>query len=119
LIDPATRALDKKIVEHNVAVQAILLTHAHFDHILEVDFFAKKYDVPVYIHENEKKKLFNIRVYLIKFQMIYPSHPVHLPSPTVPNKIYKNYYQLRSIGLNHKTRHNIECFLLLFRLYIN
>lgn len=64
LIDPATLAVDKKIVEHNVDVQAIFLTHAHFDHILEVDFFAKKYDVPVYIHENEKKKLTDPKLHL-------------------------------------------------------
>lgn len=36
---------------------AILLTHAHFDHIGAVDDVRDKWDIPVYIHENEKEWL--------------------------------------------------------------
>src|SRR5690554_1635733 len=34
--------------------QAILLTHAHFDHIGAVDVIRNYYDVDVYIHEDEE-----------------------------------------------------------------
>lgn len=40
--------------ENNLNPQAILLTHAHFDHIGAVDSLRKKYSLDVYLHENEK-----------------------------------------------------------------
>ena len=36
---------------------AILLTHAHFDHILAVNEIADKYSIPVYAGVNEEKLL--------------------------------------------------------------
>ena len=43
------RALKNYIEEENITVEAILLTHAHFDHIMGIDDFKKVYDVPVYV----------------------------------------------------------------------
>lgn len=37
--------------------EAILLTHAHFDHIGAVDAIREKFDIPVYIHEREAEWL--------------------------------------------------------------
>ncbi|MGG3324124.1 MBL fold metallo-hydrolase, partial [Bacillus velezensis] len=36
---------------------AILLTHAHFDHIGALDEVRDRWDVPVYLHKNEEKWL--------------------------------------------------------------
>ena len=38
-------------------IHAILLTHAHFDHIEELDNIVGKYDCPVYIHKSGKAHL--------------------------------------------------------------
>lgn len=59
IIDPSIdyELIDKKINEHNLNVVAILLTHAHYDHIYSVDFFANKYDVLVYCSNNTIKYL--------------------------------------------------------------
>lgn len=57
LIDPSTREIEKAILENECQLQAIVLTHAHFDHILEVDYFANTYDIPVYVHALEARKL--------------------------------------------------------------
>lgn len=40
--------------ENSIEPLAILLTHAHFDHIGAVDELRKYYNVDVYLHENEK-----------------------------------------------------------------
>lgn len=54
VIDPGTAdgALVRKL--DGLQVEAILLTHAHFDHIGGVDALRKKYNCPVYIHALEK-----------------------------------------------------------------
>ncbi|MFC5530856.1 MBL fold metallo-hydrolase [Cohnella yongneupensis] len=54
VIDPGTAdgALMRKL--DGLKVEAILLTHAHFDHIGGVDALRKRYGCPVYIHSLEK-----------------------------------------------------------------
>ncbi|WP_027085668.1 MBL fold metallo-hydrolase [Cohnella panacarvi] len=54
VIDPGTAdgALMRKL--DGLKVEAILLTHAHFDHIGGVDALRKRYECPVYIHSLEK-----------------------------------------------------------------
>lgn len=57
VIDPA--ACPKKILdyirEENLKIEAILLTHGHFDHIMGLDGFLEHFDVPVYVHEEEER----------------------------------------------------------------
>ncbi|MBO9600044.1 MAG: MBL fold metallo-hydrolase [Cohnella sp.] len=54
IIDPGTadEALMRQL--DGVQVEAILLTHAHFDHFGGVEELRKRYDCPVYLHELEK-----------------------------------------------------------------
>jgi hydroxyacylglutathione hydrolase len=55
IIDPGAEG--EKLVnwlnENNLEPLAILLTHAHFDHIGAVDTVRDTYNIPVYIHEKE------------------------------------------------------------------
>lgn len=55
VIDPAAapaRLMDH-IREEGLKIEAILLTHGHFDHIMGIDGFLKEYEVPVYVHEDD------------------------------------------------------------------
>lgn len=45
------------IKEKGLTPLAILLTHAHFDHIGALDEVREKWDIPVYLHQNEKNWL--------------------------------------------------------------
>lgn len=61
LVDPGV--FRQEIVEYirtrGYKVQAILLTHGHFDHIMGIDGFLKEFPVPVYAQEEEKRLLEN------------------------------------------------------------
>lgn len=62
--DPA--ACPPELVSHirstGLKVQAVLLTHGHFDHIMGIDDFVRKFPVPVYAHEAEKELLENAQL---------------------------------------------------------
>lgn len=59
LVDPGfygdleTAALDAFIAEQGIRLQAVLLTHAHFDHIYAVAHCVQAYGIPVYLHPDE------------------------------------------------------------------
>ena len=59
LIDPADNALRiSNVIEENVCtLKAILLTHGHFDQIMALNELKKRYNVPVYAHEEEEDVL--------------------------------------------------------------
>ncbi len=55
IFDPgaAMNDLDSILKEHQCELEAICLTHAHFDHIGGIESIREKYPVPVYVHPNE------------------------------------------------------------------
>lgn len=55
LIDPSSESkkILNRIQQSQKQLKAILLTHAHFDHIAALDDVLKQYDVPVYMHPEE------------------------------------------------------------------
>lgn len=59
LVDPAVCTPDmvSYIKENGLKLQAILLTHGHFDHILGITEFLREFEVPVYAYEAEKELL--------------------------------------------------------------
>jgi hydroxyacylglutathione hydrolase len=61
VIDPGAES--EKLIEYlkinELTPLAILLTHAHFDHIGAVDALRDYFSIPVYVHEKEAKWLFD------------------------------------------------------------
>lgn len=56
IVDPGGDAamIKKYLSTNDLSPEAILLTHAHFDHIGAVDEIRKKYNLDVYLHKAEK-----------------------------------------------------------------
>ena len=59
LVDPADcpKKLTDHIEEEGLKMEAILLTHGHYDHIMGIDEMLSHYNVPVYAHEAEETLL--------------------------------------------------------------
>ncbi len=57
IIDPAASAsqIIRYLGTNKLELEAILLTHGHFDHIGAVNELADKYHVPIYAHKKEKE----------------------------------------------------------------
>ena len=59
IVDPGgyPEELKREIKEKGLDIQAVILTHAHFDHIMGPNDVMKDYPVPVYIEEHDKEML--------------------------------------------------------------
>ena len=55
VIDPAAcpSYLLSHIKSEGIKIEALLLTHAHFDHIMGIDGFVDEFHVPVYVYEED------------------------------------------------------------------
>jgi len=63
LIDPGnmndqeTKAIESFITENELKIEKIILTHAHIDHVLGLQWAFDTYKVPVTMHEDDKEVL--------------------------------------------------------------
>lgn len=61
VIDPGgdSERLQETVERLKINIEAILLTHAHFDHIGALDKVRKEWECPVYLHQAEENWLLN------------------------------------------------------------
>ncbi len=59
VVDPAvcSAQMMEYIQREDLQVEAVLLTHGHFDHIMGIDDLRKKFPVPVYVHQDEREMM--------------------------------------------------------------
>ena len=64
MVDPGAypTKLKNAVKEQGLKLKAILLTHAHFDHIMGIEDFLKAFDVPVYVGREEQPLLADDRL---------------------------------------------------------
>lgn len=57
VVDPGMHTYDRVVdtlAEQNIALEAIVLTHGHLDHTRDAGDLARRFQVPVYIHEDDE-----------------------------------------------------------------
>lgn len=59
IVDPADNGayIKSKLEEKGLNIQAVLLTHGHFDHIMAAEYLRDAYQIPIMAHELEKEVL--------------------------------------------------------------
>lgn len=60
IVDPAPRSFDpisSYLNRHHLQLDKILITHSHWDHIVDTSFFVHAYKAPVYVHELDAMNL--------------------------------------------------------------
>ena len=59
IVDPATcpEYVISHVKSNGYIPKAVLLTHAHFDHVMGINGWVEEYGIPVYLHEEEKEVL--------------------------------------------------------------
>ena len=64
MVDPGAypAKLKNAVKEQGLKLKAVLLTHAHFDHIMGIEDFLKAFDVPVYVGREEQPLLADDRL---------------------------------------------------------
>lgn len=64
LIDASAPLNDIINCLNGIPLKAVLLTHSHFDHIVELEKIINHFDCPVYIHKNGYQSLFDSKLNL-------------------------------------------------------
>lgn len=81
LIDPGnmndqeTQAIQKFITENGLQIEKILLTHAHIDHVLGLQWAVDTYKVPITMHRDDKEVLDMFQISGMRFGM--QLNPIH------------------------------------------
>ncbi|WP_430785280.1 MBL fold metallo-hydrolase [Virgibacillus flavescens] len=95
IIDPGG---DEEVVveflkDKSCTPKAILLTHAHFDHIGAVDYLRKEYNIEVYLHQNEKEWLSEPN---LNGSISFTQNPISIEPPE--KELSEGYLQIESFS---------------------
>lgn len=80
IVDAGARLEDVMEVVDDKKVEAILITHAHFDHISNIDAYEIAFGCPIYMNEHSKKFLHNTHLNVSKYfvgDIIFDAENIH------------------------------------------
>lgn len=101
IIDPADNAdrIREVLVQQQLSLTAILLTHGHFDHIFAVNDLVRMFKVPVYCEESEQEMLMDADLNLSSMMGGRGDYT------TVPTNLLKDEEEISLIGCKIKVLH--------------
>ena len=80
IVDAGASLQDVLDVVGDKKVEAVLITHAHFDHISNIDAYEIAFGCPIYMNEHSKKFLHNTELNVSKFfvgDIIFDAENIH------------------------------------------
>lgn len=99
-IDPGGRPADmlERLATHGLTLEAVLLTHAHIDHIEGVEYIVRHTGAPVYLHSADEPFYRNVELQAVQFGM-------HVDPPPPYDHTLHHGQQLELAGLKFEVRH--------------
>ena len=91
--------IKKYIDEKSLEPQFILITHAHIDHVLGIDFLSKEYSLDTYIPSSEKEIYNNIPSYAPIFGMSNYNHNSNIKLIEYGNDIVFGNIKIKTLFL--------------------
>ena len=61
--------IDNALAQLGATLKYVLLTHAHFDHVLGVNYFKEKYNCEVLLHKDDKELMDSIKEFAKNFNL--------------------------------------------------
>ncbi len=101
LIDAPPESADpvlSVLQQHRCSLEAILLTHTHWDHIADLHIFKKRTGAPIYVHPADEYRLIDPAAH-----SIFPL-PVDIP-PTPADNYVDHQQQLQLAGTDCTVKH--------------
>ena len=88
----------KLLAENNAKVEAIFLTHSHWDHCAEAPQLKKELNIPVYVHKNDEYRLLDPMTHTI-----WPL-PFNI-EPLTPDKYFEDGQTIAIGNMNFEIRY--------------
>lgn len=102
--------IDNFLIDNNLNLKYILLTHAHFDHVLGVNYYRKKFNAKAFIHKNDENMLKNINDYM-KALGRYANYEVPITDGFLQDNLFLDDIEIKIIHTPGHSQGSV-CFLI-------
>lgn len=104
-----SKDIDNEIEKNKLNLQYILLTHGHFDHVLGVNYYRKKYGAKALIHKDDMPIIKGINEYMSNFGR-YANYDIPIIDYFLEDKVMLDNDEIKVLHTKGHTKGSV-CFL--------